>query len=76
MPAAVPAPHQANGGQAGRLRQWARGDHHGQQTQSLSREGLTPQGAAGRRKEKVLPLPSSLSTQMRPPWASTSPRVM
>jgi len=33
-------------------------------------------GASGRVKVKVLPLPSSLSTQMRPPCASTTLRVM
>jgi hypothetical protein len=32
--------------------------------------------AAGRVKLKVLPLPRSLSTQIRPPWASTSIRAI
>lgn len=32
--------------------------------------------ATGRVKLKLLPLPTSLSTEIRPPWASTNPLVM
>ncbi len=40
------------------------------------RHGWCSMAASGKLKLKVLPLPGSLRTQMRPPCASTSMRVM
>jgi len=43
---------------------------------AASRPGARGGHAVGIVKEKVVPRPSVLSTQIRPPWASTMPLVM
>ena len=50
------------------------GMHH--RTKIVMGSARSADGAVGIVKKKVLPRPGALSTQMRPPWASTMPLTM